>query len=209
MAIGSFVALGDSFTEGLDDPRADQAGYLGWADRFAGMLAGQWPGLRYANLAVRGKLLREVAEEQVSRVVRGWRRLLWARLSVFADSFGIAAAEEVCTGGELTRDQIVPTLILKPVMIAAIDVQQHAGQRTTFTSFTVHSALGLALYQTGRLQRLFDPRVAQADLMVLDELLVKVPHVQIEVFVPVKAQNLFGLLFRNATVTRCTSPPVQ
>ena len=38
-------------------------------------------------------------------------RLLWARLSVFADSFDIAAAEEVCTGGELTRDQIVPTLI--------------------------------------------------------------------------------------------------
>jgi hypothetical protein len=39
IAIGSFVALGDSFTEGLDDPRADQAGYRGWADRFAGMLA--------------------------------------------------------------------------------------------------------------------------------------------------------------------------
>jgi len=27
--IGSFVALGDSFTEGLDDPRGDQRGYLG------------------------------------------------------------------------------------------------------------------------------------------------------------------------------------
>ena len=69
MAIGSFVALGDSFTEGLDDPRVDQAGYLGWADRFAGMLAGQRPGLRYANLAVRGKLLREVAEEQIPQAI--------------------------------------------------------------------------------------------------------------------------------------------
>ena len=69
MAIGSFVALGDSFTEGLDDPRADQAGYLGWADRFAGMLAAGQPGLRYANLAVRGKLLREVAEEQVPEAI--------------------------------------------------------------------------------------------------------------------------------------------
>ena len=69
MAIGSFVALGDSFTEGLDDPRADQAGYLGWADRFAGMLAARRPGLRYANLAVRGKLLREVAEEQVPQAI--------------------------------------------------------------------------------------------------------------------------------------------
>ena len=52
--IGSFVALGDSFTEGLDDPRGDQRGYLGWADRFAQLLAAQQPGLRYANLAVRG-----------------------------------------------------------------------------------------------------------------------------------------------------------
>src|SRR5215467_14659479 len=35
MHIGTFVALGDSFTEGLDDPRADQGGYRGWADRVA------------------------------------------------------------------------------------------------------------------------------------------------------------------------------
>ena len=65
MQIGSFVALGDSFTEGLDDPRADQAGYLGWADRFAQRLAVEQPGLRYANLAVRGKLLGQVATQQV------------------------------------------------------------------------------------------------------------------------------------------------
>jgi lysophospholipase L1-like esterase len=67
--IRSFVALGDSFTEGLDDPRADQGGYRGWADRFAERLAGHQPGLRYANLAVRGKLLREVAEEQVPQAI--------------------------------------------------------------------------------------------------------------------------------------------
>src|SRR5262245_9493262 len=69
MAIGSFVALGDGFTEGLDDPRAGPAGCRGWADRFAAMLAEQRPGLRYANLAVRGKLLREVAEEQVPQAI--------------------------------------------------------------------------------------------------------------------------------------------
>ena len=67
--IGSFVALGDSFTEGLDDPRADQEGYRGWADRFAEMLAARQPGLRYANLAVRGKMLRQVAEEQVPQAI--------------------------------------------------------------------------------------------------------------------------------------------
>lgn len=67
--IGTFVALGDSFTEGLDDPRADQAGYLGWADRFAQLLAAQQPGLRYANLAIRGKVLAQVAEEQVPQAI--------------------------------------------------------------------------------------------------------------------------------------------
>jgi hypothetical protein len=36
-------------------------------------------------------------------------------------------------------------------------------------------------------------RLAQPDLMVLDQLLVKVPHVQIEVLVSVQAQDLFGL----------------
>jgi lysophospholipase L1-like esterase len=67
--IGTFVALGDSFTEGLDDPRADQAGYLGWADRFARLIAERQPGLRYANLAVRGKLLGQVADEQVPQAI--------------------------------------------------------------------------------------------------------------------------------------------
>jgi lysophospholipase L1-like esterase len=60
----SFVAIGDSFTEGLNDP-APGGGFRGWADRLAGLLAAQYPGLRYANLAVRGKLLREIVAGQV------------------------------------------------------------------------------------------------------------------------------------------------
>jgi lysophospholipase L1-like esterase len=66
--IGSFAALGDSFTEGLDDPRPG-GGYAGWADRLASSLAERAPGFRYANLAVRGRLLDEVIAEQVSRAV--------------------------------------------------------------------------------------------------------------------------------------------
>jgi lysophospholipase L1-like esterase len=60
----SFVAIGDSFTEGLNDP-APGGGFRGWADRLAALLAAEYPGLRYANLAVRGKLLREIVAEQV------------------------------------------------------------------------------------------------------------------------------------------------
>jgi lysophospholipase L1-like esterase len=67
--IDSFAALGDSFTEGLDDE--DSAGhYRGWADRFAALLGAHNPGLRYANLAIRGKRLREVAADQVPAAVR-------------------------------------------------------------------------------------------------------------------------------------------
>ena len=61
-----FVALGDSFTEGVGDPDADSPGGLrGWADRFAEVLGGFSGEFSYANLAVRGKLIQQVAEEQV------------------------------------------------------------------------------------------------------------------------------------------------
>ena len=41
----------------------------GWADMTAAALAVQLPGFRYANLAIRGKLLGQVAAEQVPRAV--------------------------------------------------------------------------------------------------------------------------------------------
>ena len=66
--IDSFVAIGDSFTEGLEDPDPG-GGYRGWADRVAGALSAQRPGFRYANLAIRGKLLGEVVAEQLPRAV--------------------------------------------------------------------------------------------------------------------------------------------
>jgi lysophospholipase L1-like esterase len=65
----SFVALGDSFTEGVGDPFADGSGCRGWADRFAIHLAGRWPGLGYANLAIRGKLVGDVLGEQVPAAI--------------------------------------------------------------------------------------------------------------------------------------------
>lgn len=61
-----FVAIGDSFTEGVGDPNAESDGGLrGWADRFAEVLAADNPEFAYANLAVRGKLIQQIADEQV------------------------------------------------------------------------------------------------------------------------------------------------
>ncbi len=67
-AYGSYVAIGDSFTEGLADPDPG-GGYRGWADRLAEHLAGTGAELRYANLAVRGKVLAQIVTEQVPRAV--------------------------------------------------------------------------------------------------------------------------------------------
>jgi lysophospholipase L1-like esterase len=69
--ISTYVAIGDSFTEGLHDPGPDgpDGPYRGWADRVADALAAEQPGFRYANLAIRGKLLGEVIAEQVPRAI--------------------------------------------------------------------------------------------------------------------------------------------
>ncbi|WP_159803339.1 SGNH/GDSL hydrolase family protein [Arthrobacter zhaoguopingii] len=63
---GRYVALGDSFTEGVGDPsRILPNGVRGWADRVAERLAKSAPGWEYANLAIRSKRLRHIAAEQL------------------------------------------------------------------------------------------------------------------------------------------------
>ena len=66
----SFVAIGDSFTEGLDDPGlVAEQGFRGWADRVAEHFATLRPDFRYANLAIRGRRLDEIIDEQVPRAL--------------------------------------------------------------------------------------------------------------------------------------------
>ena len=68
--IGSYVAVGDSFTEGVGDPGPDGA-FVGWADRFAVLLADRRPegDFGYTNLAVRGKLLDQIVEDQLPQAM--------------------------------------------------------------------------------------------------------------------------------------------
>lgn len=61
-----FVAVGDSFTEGVGDPEPSLPGGLrGWADRVAEQMASMSNDFAYANLAVRGKLIDQVSSEQI------------------------------------------------------------------------------------------------------------------------------------------------
>jgi lysophospholipase L1-like esterase len=67
----SYAALGDSFTEGVgDSDPARPNGVRGWADRVAEVLAARADGFRYANLAIRGRKLRQVVAEQIEPAVR-------------------------------------------------------------------------------------------------------------------------------------------
>ena len=65
-----YVALGDSFTEGMCDDVGPDGRYRGWADLLALSLAERSPGgIEYANLAVRGRLVAQVVHEQVPPAV--------------------------------------------------------------------------------------------------------------------------------------------
>ncbi|MDH6123926.1 SGNH/GDSL hydrolase family protein [Kitasatospora sp. GP82] len=68
-SFAGYVAVGDSFTEGMCDELLPDGQFRGWADRVAAALAAERPGeeFRYANLAVRGKLIGQICAEQVDR----------------------------------------------------------------------------------------------------------------------------------------------
>ena len=65
-----YVAIGDSSTEGLEDPDG-KGGYRGWADRLAEIIAhAQAEPLDYANLGVRSLHLREIRTTQFAAAMR-------------------------------------------------------------------------------------------------------------------------------------------
>lgn len=70
-----YVAVGDSFTEGIGDVGPDGVP-RGWADRFAEELAVRNPDLQYANLAVRGRRMRSIVAEQLPTALQAEPDLL-------------------------------------------------------------------------------------------------------------------------------------
>jgi len=64
MAYQRLIVCGDSYSEGMTDEVIDGK-YRGWADRVADVMAKAHPDFTYVNLAIRGKLLGQVVEDQV------------------------------------------------------------------------------------------------------------------------------------------------
>lgn len=172
--ISSFVALGDSFTEGMGDPSEDGTSLRGWADRFAERLAAGRPAFRYANLAVRGKRLREVAAEQIPRAIAlrpdlvsifaGGNDLLWIRTDpdVLAQQFDAAVAELRGAGCEVLAftgfdPRAFPVLRLIRGKVAAFNVHLRA----------IASRRGCQLADLWTMSMLTDPREWSADRLHL------------------------------------------
>jgi lysophospholipase L1-like esterase len=68
--VGRFVAIGDSFTEGVGDwDSRFPNGVRGWADRVAKQLSKRDPAWEYANLAVRSRVLDVIVATQLDRAL--------------------------------------------------------------------------------------------------------------------------------------------
>lgn len=69
MTYSSYVAIGDSFTEGYGDELADGS-LRGWADLVAqGLALASTEPVTYANLAIRGRLLAPIANGQMDDAI--------------------------------------------------------------------------------------------------------------------------------------------
>jgi len=133
--VASFVAVGDSFTEGMNDPYGlngtaglndggPDSGFRGWADRLAEMIAARDPGFGYANLAVRGKLLGQIVNDQVP-----------AALSLLADAPRPALVSIAGGGNDLLRPGGDPDSLAE-LFDAAVARLRQAGTRVlVFTGF--------------------------------------------------------------------------
>jgi lysophospholipase L1-like esterase len=116
--VRSFAAIGDSFTEGYGDFYPDGS-CQGWADRFARLLAASAPGLTYANLAVRGKLLGQVISEQVPPAI-----------ALKPDLISLAAG-----GNDLLRPGADPGALAASFEQAVTELRPSARQVLLFSGF--------------------------------------------------------------------------
>jgi lysophospholipase L1-like esterase len=113
-----YVAIGDSTTEGLDDPDG-AGGYRGWADRLAEIIAkAQADPLYYANLGVRSLYLSEIRATQFDAAIAMQPDLLSIfggvndTLSITCDFAGIRADLAAIFGEARSRDCTVVTFTM-------------------------------------------------------------------------------------------------
>ena len=166
----SYVAMGDSSTEGLQDPDG-AGGYRGWADRLAERLAQAQGGLLYANLGVRGKRSREIREEQLASALAMKPDLA----TVFAGSndilerhfdAGKLQAELTCMMGSLASEKAVVLTFTLPDLTRVMPIGRFLAPRVRAMNQAIRDAaaatgarlIDFAAYAAGS-----DPRLWSED----------------------------------------------
>jgi lysophospholipase L1-like esterase len=106
-----YVAIGDSTTEGLDDPDG-LGGFRGWANRLAERIAAEQGSVLYANLGIRGLRTRQIRETQLpvalemrpdlATVVSGTNDLLAKRFDPHAFAADVEAMQCALRDGGAT-----------------------------------------------------------------------------------------------------------
>ena len=125
LTIGSYVALGDSFTEGVGDPDPTRPnGVRGWADRVAEVLGSVDDGFSYANLAIRGRKLRQVVDEQLEPA-----------LALRPDLVTVYAG-----GNDILRPSVDIDAMMAPYDDAVARLRQAGTQVLLFTGFDLGQA---------------------------------------------------------------------
>ncbi|GAA4562580.1 SGNH/GDSL hydrolase family protein [Planotetraspora kaengkrachanensis] len=165
-----YVALGDSQTEGLGDGD-DLTGLRGWADRLAENLARRSPELRYANLAVRGRLAREVRDGQLApalalepdlaTVVAGVNDLMRPRF----DADEVAGHLEAMFSALTAQGALVATLTF-PDLTLLIPLARPLSSRVTALNARIRDAArrhGVVVAETSGHPVVTDPRLWSVD----------------------------------------------
>ncbi|WP_067699579.1 SGNH/GDSL hydrolase family protein [Nocardia jejuensis] len=161
-----YVALGDSQTEGVGDGN-DATGLRGWADRLAEKVAHTNPELQYANLAVRGKLARQIRTTQLDvalalrpdlvTVVAGMNDLLRPRFD--ADE---VAADVAAMFAALTAQGAVVATLTFPDVARNIPLARLVRGRLAAMNDRIREAArryGVIIAETGHHPVVSDPRM--------------------------------------------------
>ncbi|PTT60728.1 SGNH/GDSL hydrolase family protein [Arthrobacter sp. HMWF013] len=165
------VALGDSFTEGIGDPEPlSEGGYRGWADRVAEELSENQPDFAYANLAVRGRLVRQIFDEQLGPALALKPDLVTVSAGgndiVFRRSDPDRLAETIDEGvGQLTRSGATVVLFAGPDWGATPIFSQIRGKVAIFNEnlHTVAARHDAVMVDLWFLRELSDPGMWDPD----------------------------------------------
>ena len=153
--VASYAAIGDSFTEGMGDERPDGTP-RGWADLVAAALAhAAGEPIGYANLAIRGRLLAPILDEQLP-----------AAMALRPQLLSINGG-----GNDILRPRVSIAAVADRLVAAALAARE-AGIRTMVVSGgnpTRHLPLGAAFERRGdALAEAVRTRLVGTDVVFVD-----------------------------------------